>query len=104
MQEHERNAFSVARWLEKHPKVEKVIFPGLSSHPQHHIAQKQQSGFGGMITIYLKGGIDQSRQFLENLRLFSMAESLGGVDSLAEHPYIFLLLLFTVIYVYLFLD
>lgn len=86
MQEHERNAFAAARWLEKHSKVERVIYPGLPSHPQHQIAQKQQSGFGGMITIYIKGGLDQSKQFLENLRLFAMAESLGGVDSLAEHP------------------
>lgn len=86
MQQHEKSAFMVANWLEKHPKVDKVVYPGLKSHPQHEIARKQQSGFGGMITIYLKGGIDQSRQFLENLHIFSMAESLGGVDSLAEHP------------------
>jgi cystathionine gamma-lyase len=86
MREHEKNAFAVARYLEKHPKVEKVIFPGLPSHPGHEIAKKQQAGFGGMITIVLKGGIDQSRQFLENLKVFTVAESLGGVDSLAEHP------------------
>jgi len=86
MREHEKNAFAVARFLEKHEKIEKVIYPGLVSHPQHEIAKKQQSGYGGMITVYLKGGMDQSRKFLENLKLFAIAESLGGVDSLAEHP------------------
>lgn len=86
MKEHERNAMAVAKFLEKHPKVEKVIYPGLPSHPGHEIAKKQQTGFGGMITILLKGGLEQSRQFLETLKIFAVAESLGGVDSLAEHP------------------
>jgi len=86
MREHEKNAFAVARFLEKHPKIEKVVYPGLPSHPGHEIAKKQQTGFGGMITIYLKGGLAQSRVFLENLKVFAIAESLGGVDSLAEHP------------------
>jgi len=86
MREHEKNAFAVARFLEKSDKVEKVIYPGLPSHPGHEIAKKQQCGFGGMITILLKGGLPQSRQFLESLKIFAVAESLGGVDSLAEHP------------------
>lgn len=59
---------------------------GLTSHPQHEIAKRQQSGFGGMVTFWLKGGIEQSRQFMENLHLFACAESLGGVESLADHP------------------
>jgi len=86
MQQHEKNAFVVARLLEAHPKVEKVAYPGLASHPNHEIAKKQQRGFGGMVTFWLRGGIAQSRQFLENLHLFALAESLGGVESLAEHP------------------
>jgi len=86
MREHEKNAMAVAKFLEKHPKIEKVIYPGLPSHPGHEIAKRQQTGFGGMITILLKGGLEQSRVFLENLKIFALAESLGGVDSLAEHP------------------
>lgn len=88
MREHEKNAILVANFLEKHEKIDRVAYPGLKSHPQHEIAKKQQSGFGGMITFWLKGGLDQSRQFLENLKLFACAESLGGVESLAEHPVI----------------
>jgi len=83
---HEQNAMQIAKWLEKHEKVEKVVYPGLPSHPQHEIAKKQTTGFGGMITFYLKGGLQQSKQFLEHLHIFGLAESLGGVDSLAEHP------------------
>jgi len=86
MKQHELNAVRVAHFLESHPKVEKIMYPGLVSHPQHEIAKKQQTGFGGMITFWLKGGLDQSRVFLENLKLFACAESLGGVESLAEHP------------------
>lgn len=86
MREHERSAIAVANFLEANPKVEKVAYPGLASHPQHEIAKKQQRGFGGMITFWLKGGMEQSRQFLENLHIFVCAESLGGVESLAEHP------------------
>jgi len=86
MREHEKNAMAIARFLEAHPKIEKVIYPGLPSHPQHEIAKKQMSGFGGMITIYLKGGLDESRIFMENLKLFALAESLGGVESLVDHP------------------
>jgi len=86
MREHEKNALVVAKFLENCDKVEKVAYPGLPSHPQHEVAKKQQTGYGGMITFWLKGGMEQSRQFLENLKLFACAESLGGVESLAEHP------------------
>jgi len=86
MERHATNAMTVAKFLENHPKIEKVTYPGLSSHPQHHIAKTQMTGYGGMITIYLKGGIKESRIFLENLKIFALAESLGGVESLAEHP------------------
>jgi len=86
MQQHEKNALAVAQFLEKSDKVVKIMYPGLRSHPQHEIAKKQQTGFGGMITLWLKGGLEQSRQFLEHLKLFAVAESLGGVESLAEHP------------------
>lgn len=86
MQRHNENAAHIAEWLEKHPKVERVIYPGLKSHPQHEIALKQMKGFGGMITMFLKGELPQSRQFLEQCRLFALAESLGGVESLIEHP------------------
>jgi len=86
MQAHEKNAIVVSQFLETHPKVVKVIYPGLKSHPQHELAKRQQSGFSGMITFYIKGGINESRKFLENLKLFVVAESLGCVESLAEHP------------------
>jgi cystathionine gamma-lyase len=86
MREHEKNATSVAQFLEKHALVEKVIYPGLQSHPQHELAKKQMKGFGGMVTFFLKGGLPESRTFLESLRLFALAESLGAVESLAEHP------------------
>jgi len=86
MKEHEKNAFEIAKFLSSHSKVEKVAYPGLESHPQHQIAKKQQSGYGGMVTFWLKGGIEQSRQFLENLNLWTLAESLGGVESLVDHP------------------
>lgn len=86
MKEHASNALAVAAFLEAHPKVEKVFYPGLKSHPQHALAQKQQKGFGGMVTFFLRGGLAESRVFLENLKLFTLAESLGAVESLAEHP------------------
>lgn len=86
MKAHQENAMKVAKYLESHPKVEKVIYPGLTTHPQHELAKKQMSGFGGMITFFVKGGIEESRQFLENVRLFALAESLGGVESLVDHP------------------
>lgn len=86
MQTHAKNAEAIAQFLEKHPRVEKVLYPGLPSHPQHSLAKEQMSGFGGMITFYLKGGFDESRAFLEKVKIFSLAESLGGVESLIEHP------------------
>ena len=86
MQRHEENAMKIAKWLEAHDKVEKVIYPGLESHPQHVIAKEQMRGFGGMITFFIKGGLEDSRAFLEKVRLFHLAESLGGVESLIEHP------------------
>jgi len=86
MQQHAKNALEIAHFLEKHPRVERVLYPGLESHPQHSLAQKQMSGFGGMITFFLKGGLSKAQSFLEKVRLFSLAESLGGVESLIEHP------------------
>lgn len=86
MKAHNEAAMTIAKWLEQHPEVEKVIFPGLESHPQHELAKRQMSGFGGMISILLKGDIDKARRFLENVEIFALAESLGGVESLIEHP------------------
>jgi cystathionine gamma-lyase len=86
MQRHCENALRIAQWLEKHPKIEKVIYPGLASHPQHELAKKQMKAFGGMISVVLKGGLEPARKMLEKVRLFSLAESLGGVESLIEHP------------------
>lgn len=86
MQRHCDNAARIARHLERHPRVEKVIYPGLESHPQHALAKKQMAAFGGMISVVVKGGLDASRRMLERTRLFSLAESLGGVESLIEHP------------------
>jgi cystathionine gamma-lyase len=86
MEQHQKNATAIARLLEKSDKVAKVIYPGLESHPQYALAKRQMRGPGGMITFVLKGGLNESRQFLENLRVFVCAESLGGVESLAEHP------------------
>ena len=73
-------------FLESHSKIDKVIYPGLESHPQHALARKQMSGFGGMITFFVKGGLSEARTFLEKVRIFTLAESLGGVESLIEHP------------------
>ncbi|MGD1917370.1 MAG: cystathionine gamma-synthase [Phycisphaerales bacterium] len=86
MDRHCENAAKVAAYLEAHDKVERVIYPGLPSHPQHAIAAKQMRGFGGMVTIYLKGGLGESRKMLETVKIFALAESLGGVESLIEHP------------------
>ena len=80
------NALEIASFLESHPQVERVIYPGLKSHPQYEVAQRQMRAGGGMISMVIKGGIDASRKFLENVRVFSLAESLGGVESLIEHP------------------
>jgi len=86
MRAHANNAIEIAKFLEAHPKVDKVIYPGLESHPQHQLAKRQMSGFGGMLSIYIKGGLAESRTFLEEVQLFALAESLGGVESLIEHP------------------
>ncbi|MFG0285160.1 MAG: cystathionine gamma-synthase [Phycisphaerales bacterium JB039] len=86
MERHCANAAKVAEFLVGHSAVEKVIYPGLASHPQHALARTQMRGFGGMITCVLSGGLEASRKFLERVRLFSLAESLGGVESLIEHP------------------
>ncbi len=86
MQRHAENAQVVAEFLEAHPKVERVIYPGLPSHPQHDLAKRQMSGFGGMISFYIQGDLDAARRFLETVRVFTLAESLGGVESLIEHP------------------
>lgn len=86
MKAHQENALRVARFLSENKKVKRVVYPGLSSHPQHELAKKQMSGFGGMITFYIEGGLSAARIFLENVKVFSLAESLGGVESLIEHP------------------
>jgi len=87
MRQHNENAQLVAEFLESQTdKVERVIYPGLISHPQYETAKKQMRGGGGMVTFFLRGGIDQSRQFLENLHVFALAESLGAVESLVDHP------------------
>ena len=72
----------VAQYLEQHPKIDRVYYPGLESHPQHALANQQMHGYGGMVTAVLKGGLDPARTFLERCQLFSLAESLGGVESL----------------------
>jgi cystathionine gamma-lyase len=87
MERHCGNAMHIAAFLEKHPKVERVIYPGLASHPQHLLAARQMNQrYGGMVTAVLKGGLPASRRFLERCKLFTLAESLGGVESLIEHP------------------
>ncbi len=86
MERHSANALRIARWLETCPQVARVIYPGLESHPQHKVARKQMSAFGGMISILLRNGQPAARRMVEHTRLFSLAESLGGVESLIELP------------------
>jgi len=86
MERHCDSAMQVAQYLEQHEAIEKVYYPGLQSHPQHELAKQQMNGFGGMISVVLKGGLASAKTFLENTHLFSLAESLGGVESLIEHP------------------
>ncbi|MGI9334010.1 MAG: trans-sulfuration enzyme family protein [Gammaproteobacteria bacterium] len=86
MRQHCENALAIARHLERHPKVEKVHYPGLESHPQHELARSQMHGFGGMVSAVLEGELADARRFLERCEIFSLAESLGGVESLIEHP------------------
>lgn len=86
MERHNDNAMQIASYLQDHAGVDKVYYPGLASHPQFELAQKQMSGFGGMVSVKLKGDLEISRRFLEHCRIFQLAESLGGVESLIEHP------------------
>ena len=86
MERHCRNAARIAAWLEQNPRVESVLYPGLASHPQHELARAQMSDFGGIVTFFIKGGLEDARRFLERCRIFALAESLGGVESLVDHP------------------
>ncbi|XP_040040790.2 cystathionine gamma-lyase [Gasterosteus aculeatus] len=86
MERHFKNAMAAAKFLEADPRVERVVFPGLASHPQHEVMKKQCTGCPGMITFYIKGKLEHASAFLSNLKLFAIAESLGGYESLAEHP------------------
>jgi cystathionine gamma-lyase len=86
MEKHNQNAMEIANYLNQHPQVKKVIYPGLSTHPQHEIAKKQAKGFGGIISFEIKGNIKTAKNFLQQLKIFALAESLGGVESLIEHP------------------
>lgn len=86
MKAHCESALDIARWLEKHPAIERVIYPGLKSHPQHALARRQMDGFGGIISAEVKGGLKAARKMLERCEIFALAESLGGVESLIEHP------------------
>lgn len=86
MERHAQNAIRIAQFLDAHPKVERVIYPGLPSHSGHELAKEQMHGFGGMLTFFLKGDLQDSKRFLSSVKLFTLAESLGGVESLIEHP------------------
>jgi cystathionine gamma-lyase len=86
MERHAANALALARFLEAQPQVERVLYPGLPSHPQHELARRQMSGFGGMLSFVLRGGLPAATAFLRAVRIFACAESLGGVESLIEHP------------------
>jgi cystathionine gamma-lyase len=86
MERHCNNAEAVARWLENDARVESVVYPGLPSHPQHAVAKAQMARFGGIVTFFIKGGLDEARRFLERCEVFALAESLGGVESLVDHP------------------
>ena len=87
MEAHNRNALGIARWLEAHPKIERVLHPGLKSHPQHELATRQMTGYGGTFSFRVHGGQEEAFRLLGNVRLFTLAESLGGVESLIEHPW-----------------
>jgi cystathionine gamma-lyase len=86
MKAHCSSAQELAGWLEKHPAIDRVIYPGLKSHPQHTLAKRQMDGFGGIISVEIKGGLKKAKRMLERCELFALAESLGGVESLIEHP------------------
>ena len=86
MARHSSSAMQIASWLEQHARVKRVLYPGLPSHPQHALAKSQMQGFGGIVTFFIDGDLDDARQFLERCEVFALAESLGGVESLIEHP------------------
>lgn len=86
MQRHNASSMAIAEWLESDDRVDKVLYPGLPSHPQHELAAKQMNGFGGIVTFFIKGDVDNARRFLERCEIFALAESLGGVESLVNHP------------------
>jgi cystathionine gamma-lyase len=86
MQRHQENAQHIAEWLERHEGAERVIYPGLPSHPQHELAKRQMRGAGGIVSFVINGDLERARRFLKACRLFTCAESLGGVESLIEHP------------------
>jgi len=86
MKTHEENAGAVAKFLSEHPNVLRTYYPGLASHPHHDLARRQQYGFGGMISFEVNGGIDEANRVLKNVKIFSLAESLGGIESLICHP------------------
>ncbi|MDJ0792778.1 MAG: cystathionine gamma-synthase [Woeseiaceae bacterium] len=86
MERHCKSSLQIANWLAGHDKVERVLYPGLESHPQHALAKKQMPGYGGIVTFFIKGDLEDARRFLETCEVFSLAESLGGVESLVDHP------------------
>ncbi len=86
MRAHCENALALAQWLETQPAIERILYPGLASHPHHALAKRQMDGFGGIVTIFVKGGLEASKRFCERTELFTLAESLGGVESLVNHP------------------
>ena len=86
MRRHCESAMRIAEWLEQHPRVDSVLYPGLPSHPQHALATRQMADYGGIVTFFIKGDLDDARRFLERCEVFSLAESLGGVESLVDHP------------------
>jgi cystathionine beta-lyase/cystathionine gamma-synthase len=86
MERHNSNALAIAHFLEQHPRIEKVLYPALDSHPQHALFQRQMKGAGGMVSFYLEGGLEQSKKMSESVRVFQLAESLGAVESLVNHP------------------
>jgi len=86
MERHCASAAAIASWLEQDDRVDSVLYPGLPSHPQHELAKNQMSDFGGIVTFFIKGDLENARRFLERCQVFSLAESLGGVESLVDHP------------------
>ena len=86
MERHCSSAMTIAKWLENDDRVESVLYPGLASHPQHELAKEQMPGFGGIVTFFIRGDLENARSFLEKCRVFALAESLGGVESLVDHP------------------